>query len=215
MKYKINEFIRPSQQIIDRFSKLGTAAITDAMGRYGAMDPEIKPVQRGLKLCGPAVTIRTYRSDNLFLHVGLEAARAGDVIVADAGGVKNAGVWGDLMTVMAVHKKLAGVVIDGAVRDCADLIRSGLPIYSRHICPMGGFKEIEGAVNIPVSCGGIPVMAGDIIVGDDDGVAVVPQDQALAVLQKAELMIEKEKSVKNRIAAGETLFHILELDKKV
>lgn len=215
IQYKVMQFERPSKEIIDRFARLGTAAIADAMGRYGGMDPEIKAVTASEKLCGPALTVRTYRSDNLFLHVGLEAAEAGDVLVADAGGVKNAGVWGDLMTEMAVQKKLSGVVIDGAVRDKADIIKSGLPVFARQVCPMGGFKEISGAVNVNISCGSVSVKAGDLVIGDEDGIVVVPREELSEVLRKAEKIAAGEEAIRERMAAGETLFHILKLDQKV
>lgn len=212
---RVTQFKRPAKNVIERFSLLGTATIADAMGRYHGMDPEIKAISRGMKMCGPALTVRTYRSDNLFLHVGLEVAEAGDIIVADAGGVKNAGVWGDLMTFMAQQKNLSGIVIDGAVRDWVDLNRSSLPVFARQICPMGGFKEIGGAVNVTISCGGVPVSAGDLIVGDEDGIVVVQREEMYHVLEKAEQIAAREQHIRERMLAGESLFRILELDHKI
>ena len=215
MRYWIRNFERVDRALIGRFSKLSTAAVADAMGRFGGMDPAIRGLTREMGLCGPAFTVRTYRADNLFLHVALEAAEPGDVIVADGGGIKNAGIWGDLMTEMAVRKRLGGAVIDGAVRDSADLIESGLPVFSRGVSPMGGYKENPGAAGVSISCGNTPVNPGDLILGDADGIVVVPREDAAGILEKAEQIQQKEASIRARMEQGETLFQILGLSEKV
>lgn len=197
---------RVSRKLIDEFSKFGTALIADSMGRYGAMKPFIKPISYGKRMGGRAVTVQTYRSDNLMLHVALEMAQEGDVLVVDAGEITNAGLWGGLMTQMACIKKLAGVVIDGAVRDIEELIESGLPIYSKSISPLGGFKLDGGSVNVDISCGGVVVSPGDIIIGDDDGVAVIPIDRAEEVLKRCKKNKEREDLISENMKKGISLF---------
>lgn len=215
MMYQINPLtIRPDCGLVRAFSAFGVAQIADSMGRYGAMRPEIRPLSRGIKLCGPALTVQTFRCDNLLLHAALEMARAGDVLVCDAGGVPGGG-WGGLMTFMALKKGLGGIVTDGAVRDSAELIESGFPVYSAFVSPLGTFKESPGSVNIPISCGGVAVSPGDIIVGDDDGVAVIPLSRAEEVLEKCRATLQKERDILAGIEAGKSLFSLFGLDKKL
>ncbi len=212
MYYKINRLEkRPSSELVKELAHYGTALIADTMGRYGAMLPYIKPISSKVSLAGPAVTVQTYRSDNLMLHVGLELAEAGDVLVADAGGVENAGLWGDLMTTMAVCKGVSGLVIDGAVRDKADIQEKGFPVFSREVSPLGGFKNNPGSVNVPVCCGGVTVSPGDIIIGDADGVMVVPFSMAEQVAKDCKKTQEKEDNFRKRMLQGEHLFELLKL----
>lgn len=212
MYYQINKLEkRPSEDLVRDLAEFGTALIADTMGRYGAMLPYIQPVTRGVHMAGPAVTVQTYRSDNLMLHVGLELAQKGDVLVADAGGVENAGLWGDLMTTMACIKGLAGVVIDGAVRDRADLQEKEFPVYAKGVSPLGGFKTNPGSVNIPVCCGGVMVSPGDIIIGDADGVMVVPLALAEQVAEDCRKTQEKENGFREKMEQGEHLFDLLKL----
>lgn len=202
---------RPDPKLIEEFSQYGTAMIADSMGRYGAMMPYIRPLRRGIRIAGPAVTVQTYRSDNLMLHVGLELAEAGDVLVANAGEVENAGLWGDLMTRMALQKRLGGLVIDGAVRDSEQLCQSGFAVFSKSVCPMGGFKQSAGSVNVPISCGGVMVNPGDIIIGDDDGVVVIPRERAQEVLSVCKKTEAKEAAIIRGMEEGRSLFELLGL----
>ncbi|MEA4962579.1 4-carboxy-4-hydroxy-2-oxoadipate aldolase/oxaloacetate decarboxylase [Lutispora sp.] len=214
--YMINKSNRKaSQELINEFSKFGVALIADSMGRYGAMKPYIKPIAYGRKMKGRAVTVQTYRSDNLMLHVALEMAQKGDVLVVDAGEITNAGLWGDLMTQMACIKGLNGVVTDGAVRDIEELIKSGLPIYSKSISPLGGFKSAGGSVNIRISCGGVVVLPGDIIIGDDDGVVVIPLEKAEEVLELCKSNKKKENAISKKMKQGITLFEQLGLPEQL
>lgn len=214
--YEINRLKeRPSKELIKGLSSFGVAMIADSMGRYGAMKPYIRPVARGMKLSGPAFTVQTYRSDNLMLHAALEIAEEGDVLVVDAGEVTNAGLWGGLMTTMALKKKLGGLVTDGAIRDSQETIESGLPVFSKSISPLGGFKESPGSVNVSISCGGVVVNPGDIIIGDDDGVAVIPMDKAAGILELCKKTAAKEDAIIKGINEGKTLFELLKLNEKL
>lgn len=204
---------RPDSELVEALSKFGTAMIADSMGRYGAMLSYIRPLHRGTHIAGPAVTVQTYRSDNLMLHVGLELAEVGDVLVVNAGEVENAGIWGDLMTRMALKKKLGGLILDGAVRDTEQLCESGFGVFSKSISPMGGFKQSAGSVNMPIACGGMTVNPGDIVIGDDDGVVVIAKDRARDVLAACEKTEEKEAAIIRGMEQGKTLFELLDLPK--
>ena len=214
--YEINDLTkRPPDRLVQELSRFGVAVIADSMGRYGAMKPYIRPIVRGLRLAGPAFTVQTYRSDNLMLHVALEMASPGDILVTDCGEVENSGLWGGLMTTMALIREIGGLVIDGAIRDSAELIEKNFPVFSKSISPLGGFKENPGSVNIPISCGGLCVCPGDIVIGDDDGVAVVPLEKAEEILAACKATLEKERQIEKAMSEGESLFNLLKLDGKL
>jgi len=206
---------RPDPALVRELAGFGVAMIADSMGRFGAMKPYIKPLAPGQRMAGPALTVQAYRSDNLMIHVALELAEAGDVLVVDAGGVENAGGWGGLMGTMAKIKGLGGIVTDGAVRDREELAELGVPVYSRSVSPLGCFKNDLGSVGVRIACGGVPVGPGDVVVGDGDGVAVVPLGQAEAVLEACRKTQAKEDAIRAGMAEGRTLFSLLGLDKQL
>jgi regulator of RNase E activity RraA len=188
------EIERPPREIIEELGQFSVAIIGDGMGRRGIMDHGIKALNRSARICGPAVTVETRAADNLMIHAALKVARGGDVIVVNAHGDLSAGIWGELTTRVALRKGLAGVVMDGAVRDSCELAASGFPVFCRGVCPCGGGKEGAGQVNLPISCGGVPVYPGDLIVGDADGVVVVPRALAAATVTEARKRVEIEQS---------------------
>jgi len=202
-------------EIIQRLAKLPTGNISDAMGKKGSMDCNIKPVFPEARMGGPAVTVQGVPGDNLAAHLGLDQAPAGSVLVIDARGYTNAGLFGEIMSLAAQKKGLAGVVIDGACRDCLAIKELGFPLFSRAINPGGTVKEAVGEVNVLIDCGGVAIHPGDIVVGDADGVVVIPQDSAEEVLKKAEAINVKEKIVMERVRQGETLMQIFEFDKLI
>jgi 4-hydroxy-4-methyl-2-oxoglutarate aldolase len=205
---------RPDPALIKEFSTFGVALITDAMDRYGAM-LGILPVVRGMKIAGPAITVQTYRADNLMVHVGLHLAQAGDILVVDAGGITNTGVWGGHMTDMALIKKLGGIVVDGAIRDSAEMITKGFSAFCKTVSPMGGHKDDPGSVNIAIGCGNVVVNAGDIIIGDDDGVAVIPQDRIDEVMARCRKIKENEIKQEKAMSEGKELFDLIGLPKQL
>ena len=200
------------QEIIDGYRNIPVANIGDARGRFGCMSWMIKPMNHDMRICGPALTVQTYRADNLAIHVALNMARPGDVLVIDAGGICDTGLWGGLMNQMARQKKLGGIILDGGVRDCQELAASDFPVFARSVSPQGGFKASPGSVNIPISCGGVPVLPGDLVVGDADGVVVVPSAQAKEILEKSLGVVQKEKELRERMGRGEQLYSLLKLD---
>jgi len=208
-----DEIKRPDPELIKELGGIPTPTLSDAMGRYGSMTHEIKPVDPGFHVAGPAYTVRCYVKDNLMLHYGLKMAKPGDILVVEAGGYSEGGFWGELMSLMAKRKALGGIVLDTGVRDRRKLMEIGFPVFSKSVIPVGTLKDSPGSINIPVQCGGVVVNPGDIIVGDDDGVVVVPKEDARKILENALEILEKEEKIRQRIASGEALFDILNLGK--
>ena len=208
-----DDFPRPDPELVTKLSKIPCANLGDAMGRKGVMHSRIKPVCSGAGLAGPAYTVVNYAKDNLMSHYALKYAKAGDVLVIVTGGHMESAGWGELMTQAAIVKGLAGVIIDGGVRDLNDLTELKFPLYAACITPQGTVKSTPGSVNQPVVCGDILVSPGDIIVGDDDGVAVVPAKDASEVLTQAQQVIKKEADLRERVRKGETIYDMFELDK--
>ena len=178
------------------------------------MSYAIKPLSPSMRIVGCAVTVQTYRADNLLLHVALEMAQEGDVLVVDAGAIPDTGLWGGLMTRMALRKGIGGLIIDGGVRDSQELISLGFPVFARAVSPQGGFKASPGSVNVPVSCGGTAVHPGDLIVADADGVVVASAD-APDILVKAQAIQAKEAALIEKMDRGETLFSLLGLGESL
>lgn len=189
----VAEIRRPSREKIKAISVFPVALVGDGLGRRRVMDAGIKPLDSHSTFCGPAVTVEVRVGDNLMVHVALKLARAGDVVVINSHGSLSNGLWGAMTTKAALQKKLAGVVIDGSVRDALEIQELGLPVFCRGINPCGGGKEGPGVVNFPISCGGISVHPGDIILGDGDGVVVIPRDQLDEAIVLADQCREIEK----------------------
>lgn len=208
----ILEIERISNDIIKGLTRCSLGSLHEVMGRTGAMDSEIKPLDFGMKMGGPAITAVCTVGDNLAMHRALALAKPGDVIVVNAQGVRNAS-WGEMVTISAKARGIAGVVIDGNVRDTSAIRKMKFPVFARAVSVAGSLKETMGAVNIPIQCGGIVVFPGDIVIGDDDGVVVVPKKMALDVLQRARERDKKEKELVKKLRQGKTPYEILGLEK--
>ena len=189
-----------SDELLARFHGLASSNLADAMGRFNFMDPGIKP-RSGLPLCGLAVTVNCRPADNLMVHKALQVARPGEIVVVATGNTTSA-VFGELMCHTAVAQRLGGIIVDGAIRDVDAITRLGLPTYSRTVSPGGCDKDGPGEINVPISCGTTVVAPGDIVVGDEDGVAVVPRAHAEEVLQLVAALVEREEKRIAEIHAG-------------
>ena len=164
-------------------------------------------------MIGQARTIRCMAGDNSALHAAIEIAEPGDVLVADAAGYLGNAVWGGLMTRAAIHKGIKGLVIDGAVRDRDEIIELGFPCYAKGCCPAGPHKNFGGAIDVPVSCGGIPVHPGDLVVADGDGVCIVPYSRIEATLKAYNALKQRETEAINEISDGGSLADIYGIPK--
>jgi 3-hexulose-6-phosphate synthase/6-phospho-3-hexuloisomerase len=167
-------------------------------------------ISPGSKMAGPALTVRTYPGDWAKTVEAVDIAEPGQVIVIDAGGVGPA-VWGELTTHGAIQRKLAGIVIDGAVRDTPEIRKLKFPVFSKLIMPNAGEPKGFGEIGVPVNISGVKVFNGDWIVGDDDGVVCIPKDKAVEIANRAMGVLEQENRLREEIEEGSTLAKVIEL----
>jgi RraA family protein len=195
----------PVPELVHRFGAFGAADVSDMMNRLYTMNPAIKPVTpRELRLLGPACTVKVFPGDNLMVHKSLDLANPGDVLVIDASSSMMTAVIGDLVSTKARHRGIAGVVVDGLVRDLDGILALGdFPVFARGTTPLGPLHRGPGEVNYPVSVGGIVVNPGDVIVGDADGVVVVPQGSAESMLRRLDARAAAAAEYQSAVARGE------------
>ena len=189
----------------------GVAAAHEAFGRAGLLDPAIRPIQQGIRIAGPAVTVLCPPADNLMIHMAVEHCRPGDVLVVATGPPRNAGVIGELLATSLRTHGVIGAVIDAGVRDVAELRAMGFPVWSRWITAQGTTKHGAGAVNRAVVCAGQEVEPGDVIVADDDGVVCVAAASAVEMARGVLDRVAHESEIRARLAAGELSADILGL----
>lgn len=213
MKKFKNSFERPDNSWINKYSHIPTPVIGDVMGRQNIMDARIRPRWDGARFVGPALTIMTYPSDNFMIHVGVSLAQEDDILVVDAGNYQNAGLWGEILTINAMHRKVKGIVIDGAVRDVKEIEELQFPMFASGINARGGYKSNPGTVNVPVSCGGVAVCPGDLIVADENGVAVIPRLDIEDVYEECLKKINSEKQTMEQLKQGKDTFEIMNMQE--
>jgi len=201
---------RVETSVVEAARNVPAATLHEAGGKIGALPAAIKPVAPGFRICGAALTVHSPGGDNLWLHRAIALAQPGDVLVVYTSGVYEHGYWGEVMTTAAKVRGLAGLVIDGAVRD-ADLLEAiGFPVFSRGLSIRGTGKDYGaiGWINEPVMIGNVTVSAGDLIVGDRDGVVAIPRARAAEVVAKGTKREADEAAICKRIEAGETTMQI-------
>ncbi len=214
MPLQIADFERPPRELVAAIRSLSTPTALECLKGPFNMSSEIKPLWPGAKLAGAALTVACRVADNLTLHKAIELAKPGDVIVVDAGGYKEAGgMWGEIMALAARKRGVEGAVIDGAARDTAVLRAMGFPVFARTSSPGPTTKKTFGSINEPVVCGGVLVAPGDIILGDDDGVVVIPRARAADVVALGRARDEREAHIKQLIEQGKTTMEIFGFDK--
>ncbi len=213
MTHVYTRISRPDRKTVTDFAKLGAATVYEAAGRVGSVDPAIKPLAKGLHLIGSALTVQCHPKDNLMLHKALQIACEGDVIVASVEGYYEAGYWGELMATSAMAKGVAGLAIDGCVRDSEEIVAMGFPVFCRGTCMRGTVKDTLGTVNHPIFFGDVLVRPGDIILGDDDGIVIVPAERGREVLAASLGRVEKEEGKAAALASGTSSVELNHLDK--
>lgn len=196
------------------FRDIPTGNICDSNNRLGALDPAIQALDRHMTVAGRAYTVQCPPGDNLTIHKAMLEAQPGDVLVVSCGGFVNAGGFGELMATACQVKGIAGIVIDGACRDKNALIEMGFPTFVRATCPNGTMKENCGATGTAVLCGGTLVRTGDIVVGDCDGVVVIPQEAAEGVLERAKAKKAKEDEIRQQLLGGISTAELFDLTSK-
>jgi len=209
MDYIIESVEKPSNELIQYFREIPTAIVSDSLGRNNTMKSNVKPIYSGVHLCGPALTVKISANDNLILHKAIKMAEPGDILVVDTGGYSESAVWGELMSISAKSNGISGIVIDGAVRDIRKIIELRFPVFCTSIVPRAPYSVHSGSINVAILCGGTIVSPGDTVIGDDDGVVVVPREKVEEVLVKCKTKIEEEEEIRLRVTNGEFMYDIL------
>ena len=194
--------LRADQAAVEKLGRFGVATLHEAMGRVGLMQPYLRPVYAGAKLCGTAVTILLQPGDNWMMHVAAEQLQPGDVAVAACTTDNSDGFFGDLLATSFQARGARGLIIDGGVRDVAELEAMSFPVFSKAIHAKGTIKATLGSVNIPIVCGGALVCPGDVVIADVDGIVVVPAAMAQQVADAAEARERLEGEKRSKFAAG-------------
>ena len=191
-----------SEQHIQAYRGIPVANISDSMARMSAAGARLRPMHRSGYLIGPALTVKARPGDNLMIHKALTMAQPGDVIVVDAGGDLNNALFGEIMVATAVKLGVAGVVLNGAVRDSEEIGRGSFPLYAAGVTHRGPYKDGPGEVNVPIAIDGMVIQPGDLMVGDGDGLLCIPYDNLDEVLAAVRKKMDLEKQMMADIAAG-------------
>jgi len=198
------QFERVPADLAKAAAKFQASILADVGGRRGTLGGRIQPLSKAMKVAGPALTVEVRPGDNLMIHAALELAKPGDVIVVDGKGDLSCALTGALMAAHAKAVGVAGFVIDGAVRDTDECAQGGFPIFAAGCNPNGPLKAAGGRINWPISCAGTTVNPGDLIVGDADGVVVVPREMAADIVKGAQAKVDSEAQRMAAIGKGQT-----------
>jgi len=208
VRHHKHSFTRLTPAALAPWNEVGAAEISDCLDRGQAMIGAIGPLRPEMRVIGQARAVNCMVADNSALHAAINLAEPGDVLVASAQGFEDVAVWGGLMTRAAMARGIAGLIVDGAVRDSAEIAELGFPCFARCAVPRGPHKGFGGSVDAPVSCGGVSVSSGDLVIGDADGVAVIPLARVEAALAAVQALRAREAATIEKMADGASLAEI-------
>jgi 4-hydroxy-4-methyl-2-oxoglutarate aldolase len=211
----VRSISRPEGDTVRLLGELGVATVHEAQGRRGLMKPYMRPIYLEARVAGSAVTVLSHPGDNLMLHAAVEVCQPGDVLVVALVAESTDGMFGELLACSVRARGVAGLVIDAGVRDVADLTAMKFPVWAKAISAQGTVKETAGSVNVEVVCAGVVVRPGDAIVGDLDGVVVVPREKAAEIGKLGDQRRAKEERTRERLSAGELGLDIYGLRAKL
>jgi len=193
---------------IKQLATYSAATIHEALGKRGALPSGIKPLAPAMQVCGTAFTIHSMPGDNLLLHRAIAAASPNDVLIANVSGFYEAGYWGEILSVAAQVRGIAGLVIDGCIRDAKEIEALAFPVFCRGLCIRGTTKHGSGSLNDPISIGNVLITPGDVVVGDRDGVVIVPATRIEETINNCEVRIAKEQRTMQALREGKITLEI-------
>ena len=212
----VGDFARPTAEELAAAASISASTFHEAAGKIGALPAAIKPLDPAMRVCGPAFTVTGAPGDNLWLHYALAEAKPGDVLVANVGGHYDAGYWGEVMTVSAQARGIAGLVINGCVRDGQEMIGLGFAAFARGTCMRGTEKDpnFKGALAQPLPMGDVLVQPGDLVIGDGDGVVVIPREQVADAIDASNAREAREAEMMEVLRTGKTTVEIYGWERK-
>jgi 4-hydroxy-4-methyl-2-oxoglutarate aldolase len=193
----------------ERLIKIHTGSLSDALGSLGVLAASIRPISPGLRVVGPAFTVKCYPGSIITVHKALMEAPAGVVLVVDDEGDTRGAIWGEVMTHQAQRQGILGLVTDGPVRDTAEIAALGFPVFAGSVTPRVGTNRRVGLSQVPISCAGVLVHPEDIVVADADGVVIIPQNQVAPVVERAEGIVHRDEEFIRQIGQGKLLVDLL------
>jgi 4-hydroxy-4-methyl-2-oxoglutarate aldolase len=199
----VRTIARASPDVIAALGKHGVATVHEAQGRSGLLRPYMRPLFPAARLAASAVTVLCHAGDNLMIHAAIEICQPGDALVVATTSESTDGMFGELLATSCRARGIAGLVIDAGVRDVTDIIAMQFPVWTKAISAQGTVKASPGSINVDIFCAGALVQAGDVVVGDEDGVVIVRRERAAEVLSLGVARLEKEAETRQRLAKGE------------